>query len=448
MFISKIGVTNFKSFDEIEVPLSNFNVLIGANASGKSNFVEIFEFLDDVFTLGLDNAISLKGGRDFIRNVNIGFDKTLRISVEINCEGDEINTLLIKRIEDRRDNNINGSKVRTLFRITRKRYNYKIYNIKYDFEIYFLKTRKDFRVVSENLSCEGNIYEYARGKMSIEKDVRDSIGMGYLNITRMETKLNAIFNTDIEDLELSFSNIIPDFTSYLKLVRGVTKKKLFLESEYMPSFVSSIRSFFRSISIYNIDPRLSKISARFTGKNELELDGNNLVIVLKNLLENKNQKEDFSLLLRSTLPFIEDLMIERFSDKTLIASIKERYSKKKYFPASLMSDGTISVLALIIILYFEEKKLILIEEPERNIHPSLISKLVNMMKDVSNKKQIIITTHNPEIVKYAGLDNLCLVKRDKNGYTSISTVYTIKYLKTFLEEEIGIEELFVDNLLR
>lgn len=41
MSIKKIKVTNFKSFKDLEIILDKFNVLIGANASGKSNFVQI-----------------------------------------------------------------------------------------------------------------------------------------------------------------------------------------------------------------------------------------------------------------------------------------------------------------------------------------------------------------------------------------------------------------------
>ncbi|NTV46851.1 MAG: AAA family ATPase, partial [Chlorobiales bacterium] len=42
MPIKSIRVSNFKSFKELELPLNHFNVLIGANAAGKSNFLQIF----------------------------------------------------------------------------------------------------------------------------------------------------------------------------------------------------------------------------------------------------------------------------------------------------------------------------------------------------------------------------------------------------------------------
>ena len=45
MAIRRLKVSNFRSFNELDVELGDFNVLIGANASGKSNFIEIFRFL-------------------------------------------------------------------------------------------------------------------------------------------------------------------------------------------------------------------------------------------------------------------------------------------------------------------------------------------------------------------------------------------------------------------
>ena len=122
-------------------------------------------------------------------------------------------------------------------------------------------------------------------------------------------------------------------------------------------------------------------------------------------------------------------------------------SKNKYLPASLISDGTINLTALIIALYFEKKQICIVEEPERNIHPYLISKVIDMMKDASQNKQIIISTHNPEIVKYAGLENILLVSRDKDGFSTITRPVEKDEIKIFLENEMGIEELYVQNLL-
>ena len=127
--------------------------------------------------------------------------------------------------------------------------------------------------------------------------------------------------------------------------------------------------------------------------------------------------------------------------------LRECYFRNEYLPASLISDGTINITALIIALYFERKPLVIIEEPERNIHPYLIAKLMEMIKDASRNKQIILTTHNPEIVKYTEIENLLLVSRDEYGFSRISRPIDREDVKTFLTNEVGIEELYVQNLL-
>ena len=72
MSIKKITATNFKSFEKLEVKPGKFNVPIGANASGKSNFIQILKFLRDITNHGLDNAISMQRGIKYLRNINIG----------------------------------------------------------------------------------------------------------------------------------------------------------------------------------------------------------------------------------------------------------------------------------------------------------------------------------------------------------------------------------------
>ena len=59
IFLKHLKVENFKSFKNLDLTFKQFNVVIGANASGKSNFVQIFNFLKDIREHGLDSALSL-----------------------------------------------------------------------------------------------------------------------------------------------------------------------------------------------------------------------------------------------------------------------------------------------------------------------------------------------------------------------------------------------------
>ena len=47
--LKKLILENWKSFRYAELPLDHLNVLIGTNASGKSNVVEALEFLQRTF---------------------------------------------------------------------------------------------------------------------------------------------------------------------------------------------------------------------------------------------------------------------------------------------------------------------------------------------------------------------------------------------------------------
>jgi predicted ATPase len=126
--------------------------------------------------------------------------------------------------------------------------------------------------------------------------------------------------------------------------------------------------------------------------------------------------------------------------------MEERFSQQA-MPAAFLSDGTIDVIALIVILYFERKSLVIIEEPEKNLHPSLMSGLVAFLKDASRKKQIAITTHNPELVRFVEHSELILISRDPDGFSGAQRPADKEQVQRFLREELTMQELFVENLL-
>lgn len=62
MKIKTIEVRNFKSFKEEKLDIQDFTILVGANASGKSNTISLFRFISNIILYGIDDAISLLGG--------------------------------------------------------------------------------------------------------------------------------------------------------------------------------------------------------------------------------------------------------------------------------------------------------------------------------------------------------------------------------------------------
>lgn len=63
-------------------------------------------------------------------------------------------------------------------------------------------------------------------------------------------------------------------------------------------------------------------------------------------------------------------------------------------PLNAMGEGVANLLGLIVDLCMAENKLFLIEEPENDIHPKALKKLLNLIAEKSVNNQFIITTHS------------------------------------------------------
>ncbi|MCY4579435.1 MAG: AAA family ATPase [Chloroflexi bacterium] len=118
--LESITIKGFKSIRDVTVELRDINVLIGANGSGKSNFLEIFSFLRTIHASRLseqlvDEALALRQyiargggasrllhfGPKFTENVEIGikFDRSAEYSILMDYT--DADTLSINRISAR-----------------------------------------------------------------------------------------------------------------------------------------------------------------------------------------------------------------------------------------------------------------------------------------------------------------------------------------------------------
>ena len=55
--IRLIETLNFRSLRHVRQSLSNFHVLVGANATGKTTFMDVVGFVADIVKLGIDEAV-------------------------------------------------------------------------------------------------------------------------------------------------------------------------------------------------------------------------------------------------------------------------------------------------------------------------------------------------------------------------------------------------------
>ena len=86
MIINRLIVKNWRNFQQINVPLRERQFIVGPNASGKSNLLDIFRFLRDIAKAeggGLQKAISDRGGVSKIRCLSAGQDPEVAIEIHI-----------------------------------------------------------------------------------------------------------------------------------------------------------------------------------------------------------------------------------------------------------------------------------------------------------------------------------------------------------------------------
>lgn len=112
-------------------------------------------------------------------------------------------------------------------------------------------------------------------------------------------------------------------------------------------------------------------------------------------------------------------------------------------PIKLMGEGTLSIIEFLVYLCVAENKLFLIEEPENNIHPGALKKLLNLIMEKSTNNQFIITTHSNIVMKYLGSEQdtkifyFALSNHHNIPITSIKEVTVDTQARMVILQELG-----------
>lgn len=426
MYIKSVSIKNFKSIEQADIKFTPLTMIVGPNASGKSNLISIFRFIEDIIRDGLDSAVMFQGGIQYISNANLAKGEKIEIEFTLDLSSEEWRRVLRGR-----------------------KYALQVHEIKYKFIIQPNQRGFGYKIVYDYVKIK---YECCLFSPVDRENRYKNIQLifitaferkGYNNGVRTTFDLlpddNPYVNEFVEQLKkdsasLFFADISRETKSELMLFR--------LNMLLPPSF--STNSFIR---VFDFDPKELKKASRVVSINKFDENGANIAFMLQKILKNREQKTKLNFLLNEFLPFVKKISIENNPDKSISYKIKESYNKKALY-ANFLSDGTVSILALIIALFFEERSnIIILEEPERNIHPKLLFSLLSAVTDVSKEKQVIITTHNPEFLKHAQVNDILFTQRDDKGKTIISKPADNRNVLNFIEKNLGIDDLFLQNLL-
>jgi predicted ATPase len=92
VIVSRVRLRNWRNFRDAEVRLGDRAFLVGPNASGKSNFLDVFRFLQDIAKAGggLQSAVRRRGGLSRIRSLAARREPDVEIRVELSNSPEDV----------------------------------------------------------------------------------------------------------------------------------------------------------------------------------------------------------------------------------------------------------------------------------------------------------------------------------------------------------------------
>ncbi len=145
-------------------------------------------------------------------------------------------------------------------------------------------------------------------------------------------------------------------------------------------------------------------------------------------IEADNTKyKDFIKLVQKIIPEFTKFAVA-YEDNHYIEYISNSGIRHK---TELLGDGVITVIRILLQLFVEKTNPIIIDEPELSLHPSAQRKLIEVLAEYSQQRQIIISTHSPYMVSWEYLKNGAVVNRVVKEEDKKSVIFSIQVFSKY-----------------
>ncbi len=393
--IKKLRLKNFLSYKDVTINFNDFNVILGANASGKTNLTKALIALRDLIIGGHQSLEDFDAFMESVFNKNAKEEETLVIEIVLNTN---FATELT-----------NGAKIIV------EEHHYKLEMafgkgiVKENYWIKLKENPKPFKIL-----------------------VRDENSAKYTHEYNPEFNKCLALEIDSKSFELLKFQLMAGkpLSGFLPLLQ-----KAYCEFFMMYSLVSKqlIRPFFS---------RNQKILAH---------NGQNLSGVLQFYKEhNPIVLDSINEVLRRNIPHFENVDTKALGiSKNYYFTVRETDGKD--YVLDELSEGTDLFIGLVTAMitsqYLElekgQKGILIIEEPEKNLHPQLMEEIVALAKSLTDKFQVIITTHSTDLVAHLAVDDIILLDKNESG-TRLQRINKTEELERYLEE-FSLDQIWLNN---
>ncbi|MEE9394998.1 MAG: AAA family ATPase [Planctomycetota bacterium] len=364
MKIEAIRLKNFRAFRDIDLrDLPEFCVLVGANGSGKSTLFSVFGFLRNAMASNVTAALGLIGGsRGFSEVRSRGCEGPIEIELKIRAD------------------------------LGRPTQNLITYTLAID-----EKNGRPF-VAREVLKYRRG----SRGQPWHFLDFKNGVGNAVTNeldTVNDESQLNR------ETQTLKSSDILA--------IKGLAQFERFPAAVALGNLIENWH-----LSDFHINRARPEQEAGYA--EHLSREGENLSLVIEYL--HKQHPEVFKNILcrlRSRVPGITQVLAKTTEEGRVLLKFQDGAFEDPFL-ARFVSDGTIKMLAYLVLLFDPDPHTLLcVEEPENQLYPTLLWDLAEEFQSYAARGgQVFVSTHSPDFLNAIKPNNVYWLVKEK-GYTSI-----------------------------
>jgi len=343
MRILSLRVEGFRSFHDVEWEPGDLNVVIGPNASGKSNLLRVLEMLSVSARGGLSKYIQREGGMEPL--VWDGRAEAVRIRLRTSPLGDSRDL--------RRD------------------------SLTYLLELQRLGKTTAYRIPEELL---GNFYRVETREMDqpfklLERSLRRAV----------------IFDEHEHVLVAPEASVAEEETLLSMAAGPFTANHLITEYQREIAGWSLYQDLHTDRDAAIRQAAVSRVETRVAP------DGQNIVSVLHTLYQGDREFEhEVDAAMRAAFSDeYEKLIFPPAAEQRIQFGVRWK-SLRREQPAADLSDGTLRFLFLLAVLANPHPpSLIAIDEPETGLHPSMLPIVAEYSSQAAARSQILLTTHSP-----------------------------------------------------
>lgn len=381
--LKKLHLKRFKNFKDAHLELGPLTVLVGANASGKSNIRDAFRFLHGIargYTLAeimgekyIDGGVlqwrGIRGGPREI--AYLGADSfALTVEIETYTYGEQV----------------------SLFPM----------NMRYSIEIDPGNTQRRASVVKESLYFgEEMVFD-----SHPDKDPPRQMDKQHITI---KFPMRGIKRRALTEAFIAHQPVLTQF------IETIVEKRGEPPADISVGVVKKTISALNSMRFLELDPDAMQTPS-LPGQTILGDRGENLSSVLQAICENPTEKKALVEWIKELTP-MDARDFEFISDQTgkiLISLLEESGQVTSAYSAS---DGTLRFLAMIAALLGPNPaKFYFFEELDNGLHPTRLHLLLQLVERRTNEGQIqmVATSHAPQLLRALGkraIENASLVYR-------------------------------------